>query len=316
MGSFLPCGFRCNSRRKGHGKGNTEEEKKIRKASIDPAEIHYTIAAVETNCAMTRNVNFSDLYKAQEAVLAPARINCSTTWKVLDQSRKEWCLKNISINESHQQVIANVRQASGYVDAMKDTGNKLQESNDMYEEVLCPKLWWDCIYCTYRNSPALHKCKICESKKPIETTNEMFFNHKALLYNRIDVHRGKECLSTCHDKEESEVSIKELKLEDGEHLEEHTTLIVRLNDLENNNNNMMLSDNIMEAKLKTTDLSAVDLKVAQKDERKSHEAEDSNSYLISGKSGKDDLCNCSDEEWDDADDEDVSWEMSEQYELF
>lgn len=314
MVSFFLCRSRCNSRHNRDGESNIQKRNEIWKTPIDTAEIHFPIlAAADTNCSTRRNVNLSeDLYKAQEAVLAPARINCSTTWKVLDQSRKEWCLKNISINESHQQVIANVRQASGYVDAMKDTGNKLQESNDMYEEVLCPKLWWDCIYCTYRNSPALHKCKICESKKPIETTNEMFFNHKALLYNRIDVHRGKECLSTCHDKEESEVSIKELKLEDGEHLEEHTTLIVRLNDLENNNNNMMLSDNIMEAKLKTTDLSAVDLKVAQKDERKSHEAEDSNSYLISGKSGKDDLCNCSDEEWD----EDVSWEMSEEYELF
>jgi len=220
-------------------------------------------------------------------------------------------MKRISINESHQQVIANLRQATGYADAMAGTWNKLQEYNDMYGEVGCPQLWWNCMYCTLRNSPARQKCKICESKKPIETTVEMYFNHKALLYNRNDEHKEIERLFTCHDKEESEPSIKNLKLEEGEHLSQHTTLLGRLNELENDNT--MLSEKIIEVKLKTTDLSAVDPTVAQKDTRKSHEAEDSISYLDLGNGGTDDLRNCSDEEWDDADEENMSWEMSQPY---
>jgi len=166
------------------------------------------------------------------------------------------------------------------------------------------------MYCTLRNSPALQQCEICESKKPIETTVEMYFNHKASLYNGNDEHNEIERLLTCHDKEESEVSIKKLKLEEGEHLSQPTTLKGRLNELEKDNT--MLSDKIIEAKVKTTDLSAVDLMVAQKDTVKSHEV-DSISYLDSGNGGTDDLSSCSDEEWDDADDENMSWEMSEPY---
>jgi len=126
MGSFLPCRFRCNSRHSGDGMRNTEKKKKIWKAAIDTAEIDCLIpAADDTNCSTRRNVKLlDDLYKAQEAVLAPARVNCSTTLKVLDLSRKEWSMKMISILESHHQVIANLRQATGNADAYETNGEQ------------------------------------------------------------------------------------------------------------------------------------------------------------------------------------------------
>jgi len=114
--------------------------------------------------------------------------NYELTKKVLDLSRRESWLKNISDIESNMQVIRNRRVDFGIADAHSDAMNKLQEEKEMLEELLYPKLWWDCTKCTFMNSPVHTQCQMCKSVKPTEITVEMFLNLKALFHNRVDDH--------------------------------------------------------------------------------------------------------------------------------
>merc|ERR550534_114011 len=111
---------------------------------------------------------------------------CPETKKALELSRRDYCLRNISNIENHMQVIRNQRESSGRADDMKATMNELQERKEMLEELLHPKLEWNCSQCTYLNSPAHFECKMCNSLKPAEITVEMSAKLQAALSNRED----------------------------------------------------------------------------------------------------------------------------------
>jgi len=203
--------------------------------------------------------NVGEPQESQKAVLFTADTDCPVTKKVLELSRRESWLKNISEIESHMQVIRNRRIDSGFADAMQDAMTKLQEQKEMLEELLYPKLWWNCTECTYMNSPVHVQCEMCESAKPTEITVEMFVNLKALLYNRIDDQKGITCLFTSTEQEEPKVRIKKLKRQVSELSSQHHELSERLNEL--GNNNTILADKIAEDEtiLKTCiDLRVVD----------------------------------------------------------
>jgi len=181
------------------------------------------------------------MQRTHKAVRFTADTNCPVTKKVLNLSRRESWLKNISEIESHMQVIRNRREDSGYADAMQDAMDKFQERKDMLEELLYPKLWWNCTRCTYLNSPVHVQCEICKSEKPTEITVEMFVNLKALIYNRIDDQKEITCLFPSADEEEPKAPIKKPKRQVSELSSHHNELSGRLNEL--GNNNMMLAEN-------------------------------------------------------------------------
>jgi len=141
--------------------------------------------------------------------------------KVLNQSRKEYWLKEISRLEDHMQVIRNQRQASGRADDMMFTMNELQWSKDLSEELLYPKLRWDCAQCTYENSPIHFECKMCERQKPAEITVEMSFILKALLSDRDDDEKEITCLFTSVEEEKPEALIKNQNRKLTELLSQH-----------------------------------------------------------------------------------------------
>jgi len=194
---------------------------------------------------------------------------CSETKKVLDlslreywlKSRREYWLKNISILENHMQVIRNQREASGRADDMKATMNELQERKDLFEELLYPKVWWNCAQCTYLNSPIHFECKMCESQKPAEITVAMSASLKALLSNREDDEKEITCLFTSVEEETPETLIKKQERKITELVRQHDEVSERHNELEANNTKLV--DKITEVKttLKTcVDLSVVDPK--------------------------------------------------------
>jgi len=168
-----------------------------------------------------------------KTVVSMRDTNCKVTKKVLDMSRREKLLKNMSEIESHMQVIRNRRVDTGVADAHLDTMNRLQERKEFVEELLHPKLWWDCTSCTYRNPPVHAQCEICKSEKPTEITVEMFVNLKALLYNRIDDHKEITRLFTSANEEEARVSVKKLNRTVSELSSQDIKNLGRTNDLEN-----------------------------------------------------------------------------------
>jgi len=170
-------------------------------------------------------------------------------------------LKNKSEIESHMQVIRNRRVDTGVADVMSDTMNKLQECKEILEELLYPKLWWDCISCTLRNSSVHTQCEICKSDKPTEMTFEMFVNLKALLYNRVNDHKEITCLFPSAGEEEARVSVKKLQRKVSELSSQHTQNVGRINDLENDDTILADKFGEVETKGKTfIDLNVVDPK--------------------------------------------------------
>lgn len=129
---------------------------------------NYTMARRRNNELQNSEYNMAD-------------IRSKMTKEALDLSHREWCKKNISILESHMQVINNQRMSSGRGDDMSITMNELKRGKELFEELLYPKLQWNCTKCTYLNSPIHFNCEICESRKPAEITIAMSVQLQTLL---------------------------------------------------------------------------------------------------------------------------------------
>jgi len=178
----------------------------------------------------------------------------------LEVSRRDYCLTNISKIENHMQVIRNQREASGRADDMKATMNELQERKGMLEELLHPKLKWNCSQCTYLNSPVHFECKMCKSLKPAEITVAMSARLQALS-NREDEEKQITRLFSSVAEEEPQPQIEKLETKVSELLDQHNEVSERLNELQDSN--ALLGDRITEVEttLKTcVDLSAIDPK--------------------------------------------------------
>jgi len=188
--------------------------------------------------------NLKYLYKTRKAIIDAEDTTCSVTKTALDLSRREYCLKNISMIENHMQVIRNQREASGRADDMKATMNELQERKGMLEELLYPKLKWNCTQCTYLNSPIHFECKICNSRKPAEITVTMSAKLRSLLSIREDDEKEISCLFTSVKEEKPEAPIEKLESKVTELLNQHTDVSKRLNELKDSNT--LLTDRITE----------------------------------------------------------------------
>jgi len=201
------------------------------------------------------------LYKTRSVVIDAADTTCTLTKKALDLSRKEYCLKNISMLENHMQVIRNQREASGRADDMMATMNELWERKEMFEELLHPKLEWNCTQCTYLNSPIHFDCKMCKTRKPAEITVTMSAELQALLRSRGNEEKEITCLFDSVKEEKFVAPIAKLECKVGELVNQHTEVSGRLNELEESNTILANRITEVETTLKTcVDLSAVDPK--------------------------------------------------------
>merc|ERR550534_3376904 len=178
--------------------------------------------------------------------------------QVIRNQRKDW-LRNIPEIEDRMQVIRNQRKASGLADCMKSTMNELQERKELLQELLYPKLKWNCSKCTYLNSPAHFGCIMCQSLKPAEITVAMAAKFQAELSKREDDEKQITSLITSLEEEEPKPQMEKLEEKVSELLGRHNGVSDRLWELQDDNT--LLGDRIteVETKLKTcVDLSAVD----------------------------------------------------------
>jgi len=139
--------------------------------------------------------------------------------------------------------------------------NELQERKEMLEELLHPKLKWNCSQCTYLNSPAHFECEMCKNLKPAEITAAMSAKLQAALSNREDDEKQITSLFSSVKEEEPKPHIEKLEREVSELIEQHTEVSDRLYELQDSNT--LLGDRITEVEttLKTcVDLSIVDPK--------------------------------------------------------
>jgi len=220
------------------------------------------VSPIKGWCSMkNEEKNLKYLYKTRKTVIDATETTCCLTKKALELSRKDYCQRNISEIENHMQVIRNQREASGRADDMKATMNELQERKEMLEELLHPKLKWNCSQCTYLNSPAHFECTMCKSLKPAEITVAMSAKLQAALSNRKDDEKQITSLFSSVEEEEPKPHIEKLERKVSELLEQHSEVSERLNELQDSNT--LLGDRITEVEttLKTcVDLSAVDPK--------------------------------------------------------
>jgi len=206
-----------------------------------------------------RNVQY--LYKTENGVIHDADPTCAMTKKALDLSRREYCRKQISMLESHTQVIRNQREASGRGDDMMVTMRELQERIKVFKEFLYPKLEWNCAECTYVNSPVYLECKMCKTPKSVEMIFAMSAPLQAMLSNKGDDNEGKKAahLIVSAKEEKAVDSIEMLEGKVSELLNQQTKISGRMNELQESN--IILADRITEVEttVKTcVDLSAVD----------------------------------------------------------
>lgn len=96
--------------------------------------------------------------------------------KVLNQSRQEYCDKNITAIETRMKTITNEPDVD-----VKSTIQELQRYKTFFQELRNPLLEWKCSRCTFLNPQRAKTCSMCSTARQGELSTEMAEKLERLL---------------------------------------------------------------------------------------------------------------------------------------